>query len=73
MYIYVYIFILSVFSSTNTQTLMIQRTAGEEMGPNFIPHYHFHLLKSIQIFSTEMTSDHLFLIASLGTTRLLVD
>ena len=67
------IFILSVFSSTNTQILTIQRTAGEERGPNFIRLYHFYWLKSIQIFSTEMTSDHLFLIASLATTRLLLD
>ena len=40
-------FFLSGFSS---QTLTIQRAAGEGTGPFFIPLYHFHLLTNIKTF-----------------------
>ena len=33
-----------------SQTLTIHRTTGEGRGPSFIPIYHFHPLKNIQIF-----------------------
>ena len=46
-----------------SQTLTIQRTAGEGNGPSFIPLYHFHLLTNIQAFinnfACEMTITHL--------------
>ena len=64
-------FFLSGFSS---QTLTIHRTAGEGSGPSFIPLYHFHPLTSIETFIYFMLDDyHVFLIATLAFTKLLLD
>ena len=59
-YSIIYIFFYQGFLS---QTLTIDRIAGEGKGPSFIPLYHFHPLTNIQIFignfACEMTS-HIF-------------
>ena len=60
-----------------SRTLTTHRTAGEGRGPSFIPLYHFHPLTNIQILQHLqlcMWDDyHIFLIASLAFTRLLLD
>ena len=58
-----------------SRTQSTHRTAGEGRRPSFIPLYHYHPLTNIQAFicnfACEMT--HIFLIALLVFTRLLLD
>ena len=63
-------FFLSGFSS---RTLTIRRTAEERRRPSFIPLYHFHPLTNIETFICMWVHYHVFLIATLVFTRLLLD
>ena len=58
------------------RTRTTNRTAGEGRGPSFIPLYQFHPLTNIQTFTLQLCtwdSYHIFLIAPLVFTRLLLD
>ena len=51
----------------------VHRTAGEGRRPSFIPLYHFHPLTNIETFICMWDHYHVFLIATLVFTRLLLD
>ena len=56
-----------------SQTLTTHRTAGEGRGPSFIPLYQFHPLTNIYLQLCMWDDYHIFLIAPLVFTRLLLD
>ena len=59
-----------------SRTMTTDKTAGEGRGTSFIPLYHFHPLTNIHTFILQlcMFDDyHIFLIAPLIFTRLLLD
>ena len=67
-------FFLSIFyQDFLSRTLTTHRTAGERRGPSFIPHYHFRPLTNIQLQLYMRDDYHIFLIAALEFTRLLLD
>ena len=70
LFLFLLLFYLSGFSS---QKLTIHRTAGERRGPSFIPLYNFHPLTNIGTFICMWDDYHVFLIATLVFTRLLLD
>ena len=44
------VFVFFFYQGFLSRTLTTHRTAGEGMGPLFIPIYHFHPLMNIQTF-----------------------
>ena len=59
-----------------SRTLTTHMTTGEGREPSFIPFYHFHPLRNIQTFILQLCAwdeYHMFLIAPLVFTRLVLD
>ena len=65
-----YVFFYQGFLS---QTLTNHRTAGKRRGPSFIPLNHFHPLTNIETIICNFDDYHVFLIATLVFTRLLLN
>ena len=69
-------YVISFYQVFLSQTLTKHRTAGEQSGSSFVPFYHFHPLTNIQDIYLQLRvwdEYHIFLIATLVFTRLLLN